>query len=340
MGNQKFTLIFALFCFYFCALVPAWGASAHHIKRLENLALRGEVQAMCDLARIYFTGDGVLKNPSRARCWVEKAHGLNGAQAEKMWNQWELWKYPKDCPRGEPLMPSLADRHMDPLTGMEFVWIPGGVFSMGSDRKSGGPKNESPRHRVRMDGFWMGKTEVTQKQWARVMGSCPSRFRGDDLPVERVSFADVRAFIRALNARSHKTFALPTEAQWEYAASDRGKGGPFPWGSETLGVAANCGTCDSLSFRGRTSPVGQFYPTALGLYDLGGNVGEWCRDFYAKKAYGKHGKRNPWIRSGGSQHVVRGGSYADNVQELRCSRRRGMLSTMVSERVGFRLIME
>ena len=113
--------------------------------------------------------------------------------------------------------------YTDPVTGMEFVWVQGGCYQTG-DTFGDGYDAEKPVHRVCVDSFWLGKYEVTQGQWAKIMGSNPSRFKkGDNYPVEKVSWDDCQAFIRKLNSRSGKNFRLPYEAEWEYAAREGGK---------------------------------------------------------------------------------------------------------------------
>ena len=224
-----------------------------------------------------------------------------------------------------------------PLFNM--VYIPGGTFEMGCGSwASDCQDDEKPVHAITVSSFYMGSTEVTQKLWHRVMGSNPSRFNSDESrPVENVSYEDIQKFIQILNTKTHEKFSLPTEAQWEYAARNGGQNIIFPWGNESYRPDANCGTCNSGGFHGETAPVGSFAPNELGLYDMAGNVKEWCRDVYDKTAYVRHDKKNPVYDGKGSSRVVRGGSFADNTSNLRCINRDKSIPGMRSDTTGFRL---
>ena len=183
----------------------------------------------------------------------------------------------------------------------------------------------------------MGETEVTQQQWMAVMDRNPSRFKGDNLPVEQVSFEDVRTFIRRLNQRTGRRFALPTEAQWEFACTGRGRRTPYPWGHDDYRPRANCGGCDTQGPRGKTMPVASYLPNASGLYDMGGNVREWCRDLYDEKGYARPDEAD--IRPGArGTRVVRGGAYVDGVSASLCRARNNALPQISSSYLGFRLM--
>lgn len=320
--------------------------SRHEIDALVHKSRQGNTRAMCDLALVYFHGKGVLKDPFKAKCWVQKAHDQGSERAEKIWNDLGLWQYSGTCDLFFEAESSLPDRsgeiYQEPKTGISFVWVEGGCFSMGCHGNAGRcEKDEKPAHKVCLDGFWMGVFEVTQGQWQALMGSNPSRFnQGADYPVEQVSFDEVTQFIRLLKADTGTGFALPTEAQWEYACRDGGRKKPYPWGRESHLPQENCGTCNTGDLRGRTAVVGSFPPNDRGLHDMGGNVREWCRDVYDKKAYEIHASENPVHRRGGSLRVVRGGSFADNTAFLRCSGRNSALTSMKSEYLGFRLILK
>ena len=320
-----------------------WAKTPPDIAALERRAVQGDAQAMCRLARAYYHGRGVLKDPVQARCWVARAHDAGYAEAEKLWNRWSLWQYTGECSAlPQPVsLPQDGDRFYEPFTGMNFVWVPGGCFSMGCfEGAQGCDRDEFPAHKVCLDGFWMGETEVTQGQWEALTGRNPARFRyGSDFPVEQVSYEAVEGLIRLLNTKTGLKFSLPTEAQWEYAARGGGEKIGYPWGDETYMPPANCGTCDALEHRGRTAPVKQFAPNDLGLYDMGGNVAEWCRDYYHPSAYAKHRKNNPRVKQG-RERVVRGGRWADNARELRTTQRDQMMPRMADSGVGFRLVLK
>jgi len=312
------------------------------IDELIQAARGGDVRAMCDLGKAYYHGKGVLKDPFKAKCWVKQAHSRGYRRAEKIWNRLELWKYSGNCNLGfdDPLEPAhrYGDLYRDPVTGMAFVWIPGKCFQMGcnpGDDDCG--RGEPLVLRTCIDGFWMGQYEVTQKEWSALMGANPSRFHGDDLPVEQVSFRQAQEFISRLNREAGKKFALPTEAQWEFACRNRGRRSVYPWGEEDFRPSANCGGCDAGVFRGRTSPVGRFTPNASGIYDMGGNVREWCRDLYDKDGYVIEKKRRD--RKSNRPRVIRGGSLVDPVSSSRCRARESALPGMKTYFTGFRLVL-
>ncbi|CCK78237.1 formylglycine-generating enzyme family protein [Desulfobacula toluolica] len=311
---------------------------------LEN-SRKGDVEAMCDLGLAYFYGKKTLKDPFKAKCWIKKAYDNGSVRAEKIWAKLELWRYSGNCDQtfDDETLPefSKGETFNEPVTGMAFVFIPKGCFIMGCHKHSGNcNKDERPAHKVCVDGFWMGKYEVSQEQWYRVMGENPSRFSSDlRHPVETVSFDDVQKFIQRLNAKNREKFLLPTEAQWEYACRNGGQKVAFPWGNESWRPEENCATCDSGEFHGQTAPVGSFFFNDLGLYDMGGNVKEWCLDVYHKKAYAKHAGKNPFYDSKGSSRVVRGGSFKDNTSHLRCTNRDKSIPGMRSDHIGFRLVM-
>ena len=202
-----------------------------------------------------------------------------------------------------------GDTWRDPSTGMEFVWVPGGCYQMGCGSWASACGDvEKPVHEVCVDGFWIGKYEVTQGQWRQVMGNNPSSFSrcGDDCPVEKVSWNDVQDFIRKLSSQSSGgyRFRLPSEAEWEYAARSGGKPEKYSGGDNVDAVAWY-----SKNSGDKTHRVGTKQPNGLGIYDMSGNVWEWCQDVCAKNAYSKHSRNNPIYEVGGSDRVSRGGSW-------------------------------
>jgi formylglycine-generating enzyme required for sulfatase activity len=188
---------------------------------------------------------------------------------------------------------------------LEMVLIPAGSFMMGDEK---GEDRHKPVHKVSITKpFHLGKYEVTQEQWKAVMGNNPSRFKGASNPVEQVSWDDSQVFLGNLNAKAGGQggkFVLPTEAQWEYACR-AGSTGKFCFGDdeEQLGEYAwyekNSGK--------RTHPVGEKKPNAWGLYDMHGNVWEWCQDWYG--AYGAEAVTDPSGPIMGSFRVARGGCW-------------------------------
>lgn len=313
---------------------------------LLQAARGGDVEAMCDTALAYFYGKGILKDPFKAKCWAKKAYDEGSKRAEKIWNDLELWQYSGTCQGffdDTPLPKYRTGAHYtEPYTGMQFRYIPKGCYIMGCHANGVKcKKDEKPAHRVCLDGFWMGRFEVTQAQWQQIMGSNPSWGAGSpDLPVENVTYKEVRAFVQKLNTKISGKASLPTEAQWEYACRNAGEPVNYPWEEDLPEHVANCGACGVGESAGKTVPVGSFPPNESGLYDMGGNVKEWCRDVYDKKAYANHKRHNPVYLEKGSSRVVRGGSFSDNLRHLRCTARGKSLAGIRSDGIGFRLVLE
>ena len=219
----------------------------------------------------------------------------------------------------------------------EMVFVQGGTFTMGCTDEQGSDcdDNEKPAHQVTLSDYYIGKYEVTQGLWKKVMGNNPSRFTncGDDCPVENVSWDDCQEFISKLNQLTGKRFRLPTEAEWEYAARGgrdvaRNVQQTKYAGSNALGeVAWNDENSDvnysgGYEYKGRklgTHTVGTKKPNALGIYDMSGNVWEWCNDWYGD--YSSGGVTNPKGASTGSNRDIRGGSWADYGIDSRVSNR-------------------
>ena len=187
-----------------------------------------------------------------------------------------------------------------------MVYVQGGTFMMGATSEQGSDAfdSEKPAHRVTLSGFYIGKYEVTQSLWRAVMGSNPSSTKGDNGPVTDVSWNICQEFLRRLNSLTGKNFRLPTEAEWEYAArgGNRSRGYKYS-GSDNLGEVAwydgNSG--------GGIRDVGTKRPNELGIYDMSGNVYEWCQDWYG--SYSNLSQTNPTGPSSGSRRVIRGGSW-------------------------------
>ena len=187
-----------------------------------------------------------------------------------------------------------------------MVWVEGGTFRMGatSEQGNGGGSEEMPVHSVTLSGYYIGKTEVTQALWKAVMGSNPSSFKGDNLPVELVSWNDCQEFIRKLNSLTGQHFRLPTEAEWEFACRGGNNSRGYKYsGSNYIDNVAwywdNSGE--------KTHPVATKSPNELGIYDMSGNVWEWCADWY--EHYSSGAQTNPKGPNSGSLRVYRGGSW-------------------------------
>ncbi len=209
----------------------------------------------------------------------------------------------------------------EPVTGMEFVFVKGGRYEMG-DTFGDGYDNEKPVHEICVDDFWMGRYEVTEGQWKKVMGKNPAKCtKGDNYPVESVSWDYVQEFIRELNKKAGKEmFRLPTEAEWEYAARSGGKKERFA-GCSDKDLLYKYANYDNDGGDECTAPVGSYLPNGLGLYDMSGNVCEWVHDVYSEKAYSKHSQKNPVYEGSCNARVIRGGCWLLNPFGVRCTHR-------------------
>jgi len=196
-------------------------------------------------------------------------------------------------------------------------------------------KDEQPEHQVCVDTFWMGKYEVTQGQWQKLMGNNPARFQsGDSYPVEQVSWNQIQTFLEKLNKTSNASFRLPTEAEWEYAARSKRVSLSFSGGNDADGLAWHGGNSG-----GKTHKVGTRKPNDFGLYDMSGNVWEWCSDWYYKGYYSVSPRRNPKGPPTGKNRVVRGGSWEDGPFYLRVSSRNYSAPDDRDGYLGFRLML-
>lgn len=213
--------------------------------------------------------------------------------------------------------------------GIKLVFIPAGEFQMGSEN---GDSEQKPVHRVQItEPFWMGKYEVTQAQWEAVMGRNPSNFRGcSQCPIDQVSWNDCQDFIRKLNAKGDgNTYRLPTEAEWEYACR-AGTTGDFAGSLETMGwYGENSGN--------KPHPVGKKQANAWGLYDMHGNVCEWCQDWFEK--YPSNIVTNPTGPSTGSGRIRRGGGWGNTAEYCRSATRLSDSPGARGSNLGFRLVM-
>jgi sulfatase modifying factor 1 len=231
---------------------------------------------------------------------------------------------------------------------VQMVFVKGGSFYMGSDDPqyhSPEFENERPVHRINVTDYYVAKYEVTLGQYRKLMGMYPPAYNGvdygnkycDDCPVVTLSFDDAQEFIKKLNARDHKNYRLPTETEWEYAA----KGGKYAKGNKYAGNNKLSSVAWYGKKNGTTSPVGTKDANELGIYDMAGNVAEWCQDWYGEDYYkGMVDVTNPKGPSEGKLRVVRGGSFYDGADDCR-SVNRGRLEPKAHKwNVGFRLAMD
>ena len=225
----------------------------------------------------------------------------------------------------------LGGSHLRNSIGMEFVHIPAGTFMMGSER---GGSDEKPVHQVTISRpFYMGKHEVTQAQFKQIMGKNPSRFSGPDKPVDKVTWYQAGEFCMRLTAKEGHRYRLPTDAQWEYACragtktrysfgDDEGEVGVYAWFDGNSGKS--------------THAVGKKRPNPWGLYDMHGNVWEWCRD--GKRSYTSSKMVDPVGPSSGSR-VLRGGAWDDGPGDVRSAARAGIGPAFRRNPRGFRVVL-
>ncbi|MBR5687349.1 MAG: SUMF1/EgtB/PvdO family nonheme iron enzyme [Prevotella sp.] len=236
------------------------------------------------------------------------------------------------------------------VRGVSFkmIAVEGGTFMMGATPEQGedARQNEKPAHQVTLDGFMIGETVVTQALWKAVMGNNPSRFKDDDRPVETVSWNDCQNFITQLNSMTGEHFRLPTEAEWEFAARGGNKSNhtKYAGGSDIYSVGWFCeNSKKSKSFIGRmfsegsTQPVAMKDPNELGLYDMSGNVWEWCQDWYDKDYFSKSPVTNPYNEIIAYYHVDRGGGWINDVGGCRVSSRDYFTPDYAFDALGLRL---
>ncbi len=228
--------------------------------------------------------------------------------------------------------------YTDPITGMEFVLVRGGCYQMGSpatevDRDD----DEGPIHKVCVDDFYIGKYEVTQSQYQKITGSNPSYFKGKNRPVEKVSWNDAQSYIAKLNNKSGKSYRLPTEAEWEYAARSGGRGEKWA-GTNSESSLGNYAWYNSNSGI-KTHSVGRKRANGLGLYDMSGNVWEWCSDWYEEDYYKQSPWSNPQGPSTGSYRVFRSGCWSNDKGSLRSASRYRNFPDNRYYYLGFRLVL-
>ena len=238
-------------------------------------------------------------------------------------------------------------RKTDPFHDL-MLSIKGGSFDMG-DTFGEGFGEEKPVHRVTVREFLLCKYPVTQAQWIQIMGDNPSHFKGDDLPVEQVSWDDTQVFLKKLNEQTGKSYRLPTEAEWEYAAREGGKNVRFGNGKDIadpkeMNFKASKDYKQSYSivgaYQAKTTPVNQFEPNALGLHDMSGNVWEWVEDDWHDDYKNAPTDGSAWIKQGSiraGDRVDRGGSWLNVPLHCRAAVRAYNTPTYCNYFIGFRL---
>lgn len=236
----------------------------------------------------------------------------------------------------QKVLPKKGNTWTDTRTGMEFVGVPGGCFMMGATPGNPGSNSwEKPRHRVCMKGFWVGRYEVTNAQWKKIMGTVPSEFcKKGDCPVTDVSWDDVQGFVERMNGKSDEGshFNLPSEAQWEYACRGGVEGERYCGGNQPGDIAWYSKNSDY-----NINPVGRKKANGFGLFDMSGNVWEWTEDCLNVNYEGAPSDGAPWLSGDCSRRVYRGGSWGSDPGNLRAAYRFWSARDSRLNFLGFRL---
>jgi formylglycine-generating enzyme required for sulfatase activity/DNA-directed RNA polymerase subunit RPC12/RpoP len=245
--------------------------------------------------------------------------------------------------------PGQAKRFVEELGSgvkLEMVEIPGGEFMMGAPAtEKDHVYREKPQHHVQVPSFYMGRYPVIQAQYEAVMGKNPSRFKGKDLPVETVSWRDAQDFCRRLTEKTKRRYSLPSEAQWEYACR-AGTTTPFYFGetisTDVANFNGNYVYSDGVKgkYLEKTTPVGSFgVANSFGLYDMHGNVREWCEDTWHDTYRGAPSDGNSWIDEDlNKQHILRGGAWYDYPNNCRSANRGRPYTDIQDSDIGFRVV--
>ncbi|UKO97542.1 SUMF1/EgtB/PvdO family nonheme iron enzyme [Nostoc sp. UHCC 0870] len=228
---------------------------------------------------------------------------------------------------------------------LDMVQIPGGTFMMGSPTKEAERLDrESPQRQVTVPGFFMGKYAVTQEQYQAIMGTNPARFKGEKRPVEKVSWDDAVEFCKKLSQKTGKTYRLPSEAEWEYACRAETTT-PFYFGETITPDLVNYdgnypyGSAPKGEYREQTTNVGKFPPNSFGLYDMCGNIWEWCEDVYNDSYQGAPTDGSAWLTgSDNNTKLLRGGSWNNNARNCRSANRNRNARANRNNNVGFRVV--
>jgi formylglycine-generating enzyme required for sulfatase activity len=246
-------------------------------------------------------------------------------------------------PAPEPPQSGIRDKKGNSIEP-EVILVPAGTFMMGND---GSESNEKPVHEVTMHAYYIGKYEITNRQYKAFIeltglkspttwedGNFPEQVA--DHPVTGIAWEDAYAYCDWLSDFSKKKYRLPTEAEWERAARGGLAGMKFPWGNDINKLRANYGK----NYSEGTTPAGKIKPNEFGICDMAGNAAEWVADWYSDEYYGQSPKEDPKGPDSGSKKVVRGGSWRDDPEDIRVSVRKDENPTSASEYIGFRVVRE
>lgn len=293
----------------------------------------GDNGASYDIPAVSLTGDFMQVKP--------------GLGKKIVWNAWNDWPGKQTAAARVRLTADGLVPPPTPAPTTNLVWIPPGTFTMGSPSTEVGRNgDEGPQTQVWISrGFWMGKYEVTQREYQQVMGSNPSRFQESDrLPVETVSWTEAVDYCARLTARERDAgrlpagyvYRLPTEAEWEYACR-AGTATRFSYGDDLTYGLLNGFAWSNVNSRGKTHTVGEKSPNRWGLFDMHGNVWEWCADWY--DGYPGGALTDPKGPGSGSHHVFRGGSWVNEARASRSAFRDAGVLSRRDDHIGFRAVL-
>ena len=295
----------------------------------KQAAEQGNADAQNGLGTCYENGYGVPKDKNQAIKWYKKATEQGNIIAQHALDRLQ------NNPSPTPVNNRFANYTETAYNlNLEMIAVEGGTFTMGCTSEQGNDcdSDEKPAHQVNLSDFYIGKYEITQAQWKALMGSNPSIFKGDSLPVENVSWNDAREFINKLNAQTGKQYRLPTEAEWEFAARGGNKSRGYKYsGSNTVDNVAWYGD-NSLN---KTQTVGTLSPNEIDIYDMSGNVWEWCNDKYNE--YNGNSQTNSQSTFSGSYRMFRGGGCRNYAKNVRVSYRNCGAPGDRNNSIGFRL---
>jgi uncharacterized protein (TIGR02996 family) len=301
--------------------------------------------------------------------WLEENDQTQRAELVRLTRLLRLERHHLDRPRREDRLRELLAAGVEPCVatltnsiGMELAYIPPATFLMGSPEEEEGRRADEPEHEVTItNGFYLGRYAVTQGEYEAVMGTNPSYFSAkgkgkakvegletNRFPVERVSHADAMAFCEKLSALEGEkakgwTYRLPTEAEWEYACRGGAGSAPFHFRKNLSSKQANVngnypyGGAARGPYLERTCQVGSYKPNAYGLYDMHGNVWEWCADWYDEHYYSKGDKEDPRGPQSGTSRVPRGGCWYSVPEGCRAASRTKLAPAVRSGYFGFRV---
>lgn len=275
-------------------------------------------------------GKGVRIGRGKIIYWDLLKDMPTGFEGEIFWDLESLTRI--GDPESLPPAAQPGRNYIEPITSTEFVLVPKGCFEMG-DISSDTEPDERPVHEVCLESFHIGKYEITQSQWQTIMGTNPSYFRqcGKSCPVENISWSDAGRFIKKLNSKTGKTFRLPTEAEWEYAAKSGGRHKRYSGTEDSINTF---GWHEEIS-SGAPHPVGQKMPNLFGIHDMSGNVAEWVQDW--KGEYTAGPAKGPTGPGNGKYKVFRGGSWLDDSSNLRTTYRSELDPKARTNSIGLRL---